>query len=131
MGWFVRERRGISWKDQTLDSSSGPPLPLMVFFGLFITLMISAAYSDFRQRVEANKMKLRFGLLLLPLAGILMLLGGLRRRWWRFFPGVLRWPAKADEGSSPWGLRLVLLLVLLIVMVYYQPSFQSVWFRSI
>ncbi|KAL6574426.1 hypothetical protein OROHE_001330 [Orobanche hederae] len=138
MGWFVRERRGISWKDQTLDSSSAPPLPLMVFFGLFITLMISAAYSDFRQRVEANKMKLRFGLLLLPLAGILvadvMLLGSLRRRWWRFATGVLRWPgyeAVADEGSSPWGLRLVLLLVLLIVMVYYQPSFQSVWFRSV
>lgn len=132
MGWFVRERRGVSWKDQTLDSISAPPLPLVVFFGLFIMLMYFATYLEFKAKVERSKMGFRFGLLLLPLVGILVVnLMMLHRRWWRYTIGVQRpvYHAVADEGSWPWGLLLV--LVLLLVMVHYQSSFQSAWFRPI
>ncbi|GFP95265.1 hypothetical protein PHJA_001670800 [Phtheirospermum japonicum] len=129
MGWLTRGRRGVSWKDQTLDSISAPPLGLMVFLGLFIMLMIFETYSEFQEKMERSKMKFRLGLLLLPLVGILVVtVMLLRRRWWLYAAGFRR-PAVADDGSLPWGLMLV--LVLLIVMVYYRSSFQSFWFRSI
>ncbi|KAI3464834.1 hypothetical protein Pfo_021497 [Paulownia fortunei] len=132
MGWFERERRSVSWKEQTLDSISAPPLPLVVFFGLFIMLMYFATYLEFKERVERSKMGFRFGLLLLPLVGILVVnMMMLRRRLWRYAFGVPRpvYETVADEGSSPWGLLLV--LGLLLVMVYYRSSFQSAWFRRI
>ncbi|KAK4429379.1 hypothetical protein Salat_1238300 [Sesamum alatum] len=132
MGWFVRERRGASWKDQTLDSLSAPPLPLMVFFGLFIMLMSLATYSEFKERVERSKMGFRFGLLLLPLVGVLVVnIMMIHRRWWRYAFGVRRsvYEAVANDGSSVVG--LVVVLVLLLVLVYYQSSFQSAWFRPI
>ncbi|XP_011083589.1 uncharacterized protein LOC105166067 [Sesamum indicum] len=132
MGWLVRERRGASWKDQTLDSLSAPPLPLLVFFGLFIMLMSLATYSEFKERVERSKMGFRLGLLLLPLVGVLVVnIMIIHRRWWRYAFGVRRsvYEAVANDGSSVVG--LVVVLALLLVMVYYQSSFQSAWFRPI
>ncbi|KAI3460401.1 hypothetical protein Pfo_017064 [Paulownia fortunei] len=130
MGWFVRERRGMSWKDQTLDSISAPPLPLMVFFGLLIMLVYFATYSELKERVERRKTGFRFGLLLLPMVVILVVnMMMLRRRMLRYNFGVPRpvYDAVAEERSSASSLLLVLLL--LLVMVHYQSSFQSTWFR--
>ncbi|EYU38808.1 hypothetical protein ABFS82_03G069900 [Erythranthe guttata] len=119
------------WKDETLGSiSAAPPLPLVVFFGIFMMLMFLAAYSEFKEKVERSRMEFRFALMLLPVAAILVVnMMLLRRRLWSYIVGARRpvYGAAADEGSSPWGLMLV--LALLLVMVYYQKSFQSAWFR--
>ncbi|GFP89434.1 hypothetical protein PHJA_001087000 [Phtheirospermum japonicum] len=130
MGWFVRERRGISWKEQTLDSISAPPLPLMVFFGLLITLLYFEICSEYQERVERRKSGFRFGLLLFPLAVVLALnMVALRHRMVRHSFGVPppAYVASAEGGSSAAGLLLVLLM--LLVMVHFQPTVQSGWFR--
>ncbi|KZV33144.1 hypothetical protein F511_18160 [Dorcoceras hygrometricum] len=103
MGWFTRDRRGISWKDQTLDSISLPPLPLMVFFGLFIMLLYFASYSEFKEKVERSKMGLRFGLILLPLVAVLVAnMIMLCRRWWLHHIGIQRHTSwVAEDGGSP------------------------------
>ncbi|XP_057794835.1 uncharacterized protein LOC131011086 [Salvia miltiorrhiza] len=126
MGWFVRERRGVSWKEQTLESVAAPPLPLVVFLGLFIMLLYFATYSEYKEKVERSKMGLKLGLFLLPVVGVVVVnLSMFHRRWWRnTFP---TYQAAAVEGSSPWGLLLV--LGLLLLMLHYQSSFHS-WFRS-
>lgn len=130
MGWFVRERRSVSWKEQTLESVAAPPLPLLVFFGLFIMLLSFATYSEFMEKMERRRMGLKFGLLLLPVLGVVVVnLIMLHRRWWRYAYGVSApvYRAAAGDGSQPWGLLFV--VGLLLVMVYYQSSFQS-WFRA-
>ncbi|KAL1542912.1 hypothetical protein AAHA92_19943 [Salvia divinorum] len=128
MGWFVRERTSVSWKDRTLDSVAAPPLPLVVFLGLFIMLLSFATYSDYKQKIERSKMGLRLGLFLVPVVGAVVVanLMMLRRSWWRYALGGSP-PMAAVEGSPPWGLLAV--VGLLLVMVHYQSSFRS-WFRS-
>lgn len=130
MGWLVRKRRVMSCRDQTLDSISAPPWPLMVFVGIVMILMYFEIYLDFKERVERSKMGFKFGLMMLPVVGIVVVnMMLLLRRWWRNIVGVSRRPAvvEREEGSWPWGLMLV--LGLLLVMVYYQKSFQSACFR--
>ncbi|KAL2522251.1 hypothetical protein Fot_26263 [Forsythia ovata] len=129
MGWLVRDRRGIGWRDQTLDSISPPPLPLLVFFGLLIMLMFLASYSNYKAQVEKSKMDLKLLLFLFPFLVILMLNFMVDNRWW-YYAGI---PTPAyetvrQEGTTPWG--LLLLVVFLLVMVQYQSSFKSSWFRS-
>ncbi|CAA2963797.1 Hypothetical predicted protein [Olea europaea subsp. europaea] len=129
MGWFMRGRRGVSWRDQTLDSISAPPLPLLVFFGLLIMLMFLASYSHYKAEVEKSKMNLKLLFFLLPLLVILMLNFMVDNRWW-FYAGISppAYETVRQEGSAPWG--LLLLLVFLLVMVQYQSSIQSSWFRA-
>ncbi|XP_022865878.1 uncharacterized protein LOC111385688 [Olea europaea var. sylvestris] len=129
MGWFVRERRGIGWRDQTLDSISPPPLPLLVFFGLLIMLMFLASYSHYKAELEKSKMNLKLLFFLLPLLVILMLNFMVDNRW-RFYTGISSpaYETVRDEGSAPWG--LLLMLVFLLIMVQYQSSFQLSWFRA-
>uniref|UniRef100_K4BVM5 Uncharacterized protein n=1 Tax=Solanum lycopersicum TaxID=4081 RepID=K4BVM5_SOLLC len=55
MGWFIGERRGVSWRDQTLESISAPPLALIVLFGLVIFLMSMSTYSEYKATVEKSK----------------------------------------------------------------------------
>ncbi|GER44771.1 transmembrane gamma-carboxyglutamic acid protein [Striga asiatica] len=129
-GPFVRENRGISWKDQTLNSISPPPLPLVAFSGLVITLLYLAYSSGRQERVERRRSDLRFGLILLPMAVVLAVnVVALRRRVARYVLGVppVAAEAVAEDGGSVVGLLLVLVLVL--VMVHYQSSVQSGWFR--
>ncbi|KAL3617630.1 hypothetical protein CASFOL_037951 [Castilleja foliolosa] len=134
MGWFVRERRsGISWKDQTLESISAPPLPLIVFFGLLITLLYFEIHSEYQERVERRKSGFRFGLLLLPLAVVLVVnMVVLRHRMVGYTFGVPTPPVYeatvvAESGSSAAG--LVVVLVMVLFMVYFQSTVQSGWFR--
>ncbi|KAL3505397.1 hypothetical protein ACH5RR_035238 [Cinchona calisaya] len=127
---FVRERRGISWRDQTLASISAPPMPLMVVFGVVILLMYLASYSDYKAQVERRMTGLKLLLFLLPVLLILMVhLMMVSNRW--FYVGGVRPVSESinQEGSSPCGLILVVLL--LLVLVYYQSSFQSSWFRAV
>uniref|UniRef100_M1ALZ3 Uncharacterized protein n=1 Tax=Solanum tuberosum TaxID=4113 RepID=M1ALZ3_SOLTU len=102
MGWFIGERRGVSWRDQTLESLSAPPLALIVLFGLVIFLMSMSTYSEYKATVEKSKARVTR-------------------------PVVYH--LASQEGGSPWGIAL--LLVLLLVMVHYQDSFQSTWFRML
>ncbi|KAK4434621.1 hypothetical protein Salat_0624900 [Sesamum alatum] len=132
MVWFVRARRGISWQDQTLASISAPPSPLMVFFGLLITLVYFATHSGYKERVERRRTGFRFGLLLLPVVvilGVNMVM--LRRRMLRYSFGVPKTVVAAAEKEGSSAAALLLVVVVLLVMVHYQSSFQSSWFRFV
>ncbi|KAL7086025.1 hypothetical protein ACP275_14G313600 [Erythranthe tilingii] len=133
MGWFVRERKGISWKDQTLDSISAPPLPLVVFSVLLIVLLYFETSSEQKERVERKKSGFRFGLLLLPLVVVLAVnMTMLRHKILRYNFGapkpVYEAAVETAEEGTPVA-RLLLFLLLLILMVHYQSSFHSSWFR--
>ncbi|XP_075479270.1 uncharacterized protein LOC142520155 [Primulina tabacum] len=133
MSSYVGERRDVSWKEQTLDSIAAPPLPLTVFFVLFIMMMYFTNYSDYKETVERSKMGLRLYLFLVPLlvivaANVLML----RHRWWRDWSSPAHEASAAGVGedwSLPWG--VVVVLVVVLVLIHYQPPFQSGWFRAI
>lgn len=130
MGWFIGERRGVSWRDQTLESISAPPLPLIVLFGLVIFLISMNTYSEYKATIERSKASLKLLSILLPFLVILLVYILLNSNRWFYPVGFSRpviYHLASQEGGSPWG--LVLLLVLLLVMVHYQDSFQSTWFR--
>ncbi|KAL1561091.1 hypothetical protein AAHA92_03838 [Salvia divinorum] len=138
MGWFLRVKKGMSWKEQALASFAAPPPQLMAFTAVLLMLVYFATHSDYKERMEKRKTGFRFSLLLLPLLLIVALnLVMLRHRLLRYNFGAPRplhhhsaaSASAADDGSSASGLVLVLLL--LFVLVHYQSSFHSSWFRFI
>ncbi|XP_008785115.1 uncharacterized protein LOC120107533 [Phoenix dactylifera] len=133
MGWFFRERRGPPWKqgwmEQVLSSSSLPPPSLVLIFAIVMLFLFLSWHIDYRTQLRRTEVGFRLLLFLLPVALIVvarfMLLDG------RF---LLRLPRPEQEsihraGSSPWGVALLLLVLLL--MISYQSSFHSQWFRPL
>ncbi|KAK1388532.1 hypothetical protein POM88_016710 [Heracleum sosnowskyi] len=128
MGWFTRERRGVSWMDQSLESVSAPPGHLLMFFGLLMLVMYYSIRSDYEEKMKETKMELRlFLVILLPL--LVILASHVTINWYdvRDTSQVV-YETLQEEGSSPWGVALVLLLVLF--MANYHSSIHSAWFRS-
>lgn len=127
----MKGRRGISWRDQTLASSSPPPFPLMVFFGLVILLMYFATYSHYRAQAERSMLGFKLLLFLLPLLLILFVHLVMLNRWIYIGSTRINYDSSSsqDDGgsSSPWGLALFVMVVL--VLVYYHSSAQHTWFR--
>uniref|UniRef100_A0A5B7CAZ9 Uncharacterized protein n=1 Tax=Davidia involucrata TaxID=16924 RepID=A0A5B7CAZ9_DAVIN len=131
MGWFLRERRGPAWKqswtDRTLESVSAPPMALVAFFSIVVLLWSLQTYSDYKSHMEETMINLRLLLFLLPVVLIIAAYSTImiKRRF------MIRAPPEYDllnrGGSSPWGVALV--VVLLLVMVSYQSSIHSQWFR--
>ncbi|KAK3007665.1 hypothetical protein RJ639_014307 [Escallonia herrerae] len=73
MAWFMRERRGISWTDQTLASISAPPLPLLVFFGLVMILLSIPIVLDLKAQMERAMVVMRI-ILYLSAVGLVLIL---------------------------------------------------------
>ncbi|XP_059281522.1 uncharacterized protein LOC132035266 [Lycium ferocissimum] len=125
MGWLIRERRGLSWRDQTIESASTPPIPLIAFFGLVILLMYLASYSESKAHEQRSKNSMRLLLFLLPMLVVLMVYAMLVNNRW-FSPDPTGGPrpvlyeSMRQEGSPPWGPAL--LVVLLLLIVHYQNS---------
>ncbi|XP_042058094.1 uncharacterized protein LOC121802481 [Salvia splendens] len=134
MGWFLRVKKGMSWKEQAIASFGAPPPQLMAFTAVLLMLVYLATHSDYKERMEKRKTGFRFSLLLLPLLLIVVLnLVMLRHRLLRYNFGAhhhhYHHAAADDDAGSASGLVLVLLL--LFVLVHYQSSFHSSWFRFI
>lgn len=137
MGWFAGESsssRGLSWRDQTLRSISPPPLPLMFFLGSVLFWMYMGSHSDNKKAKSSNSNSsfiLRF---LVPLFVIFLLhVFMVSNRWFSPAPtGYYSTPfyqSMSDDNSISSPLRVALLLLLLLVMINYQGSVQSGWFR--
>ncbi|KAF2563529.1 hypothetical protein F2Q70_00016860 [Brassica cretica] len=56
MGWFVKERRGGAWKrgwlEETLFSSSAPPLTLLTLFAIISLLLFLSSYPRYSSSIE-------------------------------------------------------------------------------
>ncbi|CAK9178418.1 unnamed protein product [Ilex paraguariensis] len=131
MGWFIRERRGISWRDQTLASLSPPFIQLLSFCGLVFLLLSFSSYCNYKAQMKRTMIGLRLFLFLLPVVLILIMHMAMANsnRW---FPIRVPRPAYeciSREGGSPWGVAAV--VVVLLVMIYFQSSVQAGWFRPI
>nr|XP_016481381.1 PREDICTED: uncharacterized protein LOC107802404 [Nicotiana tabacum] len=122
MGWFTSERRGISWRDQTVESASAPPFPLILFFGLVILLMYFAGYSDYKAQEQRLENSMRLLLFLLPMLVVLMVYAMVvNNRWFSpeaagggGGPRPVLYEAMRQEGSPPWGPALLVVLLLLM-----------------
>ncbi|KAH7518474.1 hypothetical protein FEM48_Zijuj09G0175300 [Ziziphus jujuba var. spinosa] len=122
MEWFYTKRRGPEWKQgwtsQTLTSMSAPPFHLLTIFAIVIFLLWFSQYTGYKAQFQQTAINFQLFLMVLPLLLILFMAsyssGGL-------FNLQLRRP----EGS-PWGVAILLLLIL--VLLSYQSSFHSKWF---
>lgn len=117
--------------DYYSSSSSSPPLPLhlcLFLFTLFALISLSW-YMAYESVLESLLDQLRLGLMLSPLLLLLLVhwLSNDERRWVPFF---IPMPTERESfhraGGSPWGVALV--LVLLIFMISYHSYFQDWWF---
>nr|DAD41156.1 TPA_asm: hypothetical protein HUJ06_015479 [Nelumbo nucifera] len=133
MGWFYTQRRGPEWKQgwtgRTLGSISAPPPPLLVIFAIVILFLSLSRYTDYRAQMQHAMISFQFLLFLLPVVLIFVVRSMATNG--RF---VLRLPRPEHDsihrvGGSPWGVAA--LVVVLLVMISYQSSFHSHWFRPL
>ncbi|KAJ6791384.1 uncharacterized protein M6B38_244555 [Iris pallida] len=115
--------------------SGTPPLPLhLCFFLLTLFLFVGVSwYLSYESALERAVDQLRVLLVLSPLALLLAVhwlsSGGGSGGGRRSVPFAVSLPERDSfhrAGGSPWGVGLV--LVLLLFMVSYQSSFQERWF---
>ncbi|KAF7049720.1 hypothetical protein CFC21_058207 [Triticum aestivum] len=125
------DRRGES---SVLEAFTLSPLPYPVILILMmVTLLLGASwffsYEDFME--EASE-QFSWFLLGVPIALVLLI------RWissvdtfegyFGFYPTESRWrgyPAAPSEGSSPWGVAMV--VVLLLLLASFHSTFQDMW----
>uniref|UniRef100_A0A2P2QLY8 Uncharacterized protein n=1 Tax=Rhizophora mucronata TaxID=61149 RepID=A0A2P2QLY8_RHIMU len=129
MGWVLRERRGPVWKqgwvERTLASISLPPFPLLAIFLIIFLLLSVSSYVKYKSQMQYTLVKLKLFLFFLPV--ILIFVARLVSKCQSFF-----FPrTKAEYGSGnrtwdlPWGVALLVLV--LLVMISYRSTFQSMW----
>ncbi|PSR99587.1 NAD(P)H-quinone oxidoreductase [Actinidia chinensis var. chinensis] len=127
MGWLWRERRGPKWKqswaDRTLASMFETPIPLLVFFVVTVLLLYAPYYLDTKTRMQQAILNFQLFLFLLPAIFLLFihLVSSIRDPTRPWHTLTHSW-----DGST-WGVAAVVVLVL--VLVSYQSSLKSMWFR--
>ncbi|KAJ7957868.1 Transmembrane protein [Quillaja saponaria] len=136
LGWLLKERRSPTWKqgwtENTLSSMSAPPLPVVAIVGIVILLLWISSYTSYKSQVQTTMINFNLFLLLLPL--LLLFLADFINKYERLaYPATN--PTKKvvgqaeEDGSSPWGVAA--LVVLLLVLIWYQSSFKSLWSPAI
>ncbi|KAG2303125.1 hypothetical protein Bca52824_031776 [Brassica carinata] len=137
MGWFVKERRGGAWKrgwlEETLFSSSAPPLTLLSLFAIISLLLFLSSYPRYKYEVEKTAANLKLFLLFLPILFVFLLvsLQFVHRILFRssYYVRVNQAASVFGEGQFPWGVLLMLVLILLLVSK--QSYFHSLWYPTI
>lgn len=133
MGWFLRERRGPAWKhgwtEQTLASISPPPLPFLAIAGIMLLLLSLNFYTSYRSQMLQTVITFRLFFFLLPVLLIFVMHSITRYGRLVFAPPITKTAVVHRAESVPWGLGL--LVVVLVLMVSYQPYFQSKWWPPI
>ncbi|KAJ0971006.1 hypothetical protein J5N97_018965 [Dioscorea zingiberensis] len=136
MDWFIRDRRGPQWKQgwrgQALASMSLPPAPLLAIFTIVVLFLSLSWYTNYKEQVRRTELSLRFFLMLFVLLFVIVLARFMFVDGrFIFRPSV---PVPVQEtghraGGSPW--RVAALVVVLLLLVSYQSSFHSQWFRPL
>nr|DAD22385.1 TPA_asm: hypothetical protein HUJ06_023848 [Nelumbo nucifera] len=135
MSWFVTKRRGPEWKQgwtgQTLSSISAPPPPLLTIFAIVFLFLLLSRYTEYKAQMEQTMISFRFLLFLLPVLLIFIVRSMAFKHGMRF---AFRQPRPEHDsihraGGSPWGVAA--LVIVLLLMISYQSSFHSNWFRPL
>ncbi|KAJ1698698.1 hypothetical protein LUZ63_007210 [Rhynchospora breviuscula] len=111
-------------------SHEAPPLPLHLCFFLLtlICFIFFSWYMSYESFLETVAYQARLILMLSPLVLLLAvhLMSTNERQHISFFIPLPERDSLHRAGGSPWGVGLV--LVLLLLMVSYQSYFQERWF---
>lgn len=133
MAWFLGSRRGPDWKHgwrhQTLSSISLPPSPLLAIFAILILLLTFSRYMEYKTNFHQTMINFQFIIFLTPLLLILVIWCMSSTRTFLFRLPRSEPNAMHQAGGSPWGVAL--LVVVMLVMISYQSSFHSQWFRPL
>ncbi|XP_059651018.1 uncharacterized protein LOC132298635 [Cornus florida] len=117
-------------RDYYSSSQSQPPLPLHLCFFLLILFMFVSLnwYMSYESMFEDFFDQVKLVLIVSPLFLLLVVhfLSNFDRRRTSFFIPLPERDSLHRAGGTPWGVGL--LLVLLLFMVSYQSSFQERWF---
>ncbi|KAG4979357.1 hypothetical protein AAZX31_12G023200 [Glycine max] len=126
---------GRSRASSVLDGFTLNPLPypvLLILSLIFIFLGVSW-YFSYEEVVETAEQQLGWLLFCTPVVLILIVrwLSSMENSYWFFsasLPGERRGRTHQglSEGSSPWGVAALILV--LLIMVQYQSNFLDSWF---
>ncbi|XP_075478041.1 uncharacterized protein LOC142519039 [Primulina tabacum] len=139
MDWVYSKRRGPEWKqgwtDQTLASISTPPLPLVAVFTIVIFLLSLSQYSTYKEHFQISVTSFKLLLFLVPVFLIFFMRsrllsgGGFDLSNFSHHGRQVKRAFARGVAGFPWSIAvLVLLMLLLVVLVSYQSTFQSKWF---
>ncbi|KAL6867494.1 hypothetical protein ACP4OV_015518 [Aristida adscensionis] len=115
----------------TLSPAPSPVILILTVVALLLGVSWFFSYEDF---IEEASEQLSWALLAVPIALVLLI------RWvssvetfegyFGFYPSERRWRANRydaapAEGSSPWGVAMIVLL--LLVLATFHSTFQDMW----
>ncbi|XP_058098846.1 uncharacterized protein LOC131243481 [Magnolia sinica] len=120
MGWFFPERRGPRW-NQGWTGQTQLAILAIVFLFLFI--------SNYMQRMHQTMINFQPLFYLIPVLLIFIVRSMSVNGRFGFSIPQPEHDSFHRAGSSPWGVAAVLVLVL--VMISYQSSLPSQWFRPL
>ncbi|GAV91497.1 hypothetical protein CFOL_v3_34892 [Cephalotus follicularis] len=130
MEWFYTKRRGPEWKQgwtgQTVASISTPPAALLTVFGIVIVLLLLSQYTQYNSQLHHTATNFKLSIFLLPILLIFFMAAFSSSGRYNFQLPRIGHGAMQRAGGSPWGLAILVLLVL--VLLSYQSSFHSSWF---
>ncbi|XP_043708037.1 uncharacterized protein LOC122657404 [Telopea speciosissima] len=132
MAWFFKRKRGPEWKqgwtEQNLVNISAPPLPFLAFFGVVILFLSLSQYTDYKSQMNRALISFQFLLFILPVVLIFLVRSmAINGRFFRI--PLPQYNSIHRAGSSPWGVAA--LVVVLLLMISYQSSVHSNWFRPL
>ncbi|KAL6638637.1 hypothetical protein ACP70R_023748 [Stipagrostis hirtigluma subsp. patula] len=142
--WLHSDRRGArpwkrSWAARALSSCSLPPAGLLAFFAIVVFFLSVSAYVDYKAIERRAEIGARVFAAPLAVAAAFLLFAALswRRRYWTTRAVRRRALAQAaaaaapssSSTAAPWGVALM--VALLLVMVSFQQSVHSMWFRPL
>ncbi|KFK38733.1 hypothetical protein AALP_AA3G153300 [Arabis alpina] len=137
MGWFVKERRGGSWKrgwlEETLLRSSPPPLELLTLLAVISLFLFLSSYPRYKYELEKTTTNLKLFLLFIPILFVFLLvsLQVAHRALFSssYYVRTHQVGSLFGQGDFPWG--VLLMLILLLVLVSKQSYFHSLWYPTL
>uniref|UniRef100_J3LUZ3 Uncharacterized protein n=1 Tax=Oryza brachyantha TaxID=4533 RepID=J3LUZ3_ORYBR len=118
----------MAWeKRRLLSSASLPPARLLVFFAIVVFFLSVSSYVDYKAVERRAEIGVR--VFAAPLAAVsvfvLFLVLQHRRRYWTLPHAA----APAVHQPTPWAVAL--LVAVLLLMLSFQSSVHSIWFRPL
>ncbi|KAJ1292614.1 hypothetical protein BS78_01G003400 [Paspalum vaginatum] len=130
-----------SWAARALSSCSLPPLGLLAFFAIVVFFLAVSGYVDYKAIERRAEIGARVFAAPLALAAAFLLFAALswRRRYWTtrswrrrahyLTPTPTTQAAASSSSPPPWGVAVA--VAILLLMVSFQPSVHSMWFRPL